>query len=51
MFDHDALGILKPEKKVKTQYNAKGEYFNDFHKWNARYFNDFDENFVVFLVD
>ena len=51
MFDHDALGILKPEKKVKTQYNAKGEYFNDFHKWNARYFNDFCENFVVFLVD
>lgn len=51
MFDHDALGILKPEKKVTTQYNAKGEYFNDFHKWNARYFNDFNENFVVFLVD
>ena len=51
MFDHDALGVLKPERKVKTAYNAKGEYFNDFHKWNARYFNDFDENFVVFLVD
>ena len=51
MFDHDALGILKPERKVKTQYNGKGEYFNDFHKWTARYFNDFDENFVVFLLD
>ena len=51
MFDHDALGILKPERKVKTAYNGKGEYFNDFHKWTARYFNDFDENFVVFLVD
>ena len=51
MFDHDALGVLKPERKVKTQYNGKGEYFNDFHKWTARYFNDFDENFVVFIVD
>ena len=51
MFDHEALGILKPERKVKTQYNGKGEYFNDFHKWTARYFNDFDENFVVFVVD
>ena len=51
MFDHDALGVLKPERKVKTQYNAKGEYYNDFHKWTARYFNDFDENFVVFVVE
>lgn len=51
MFDHDALGILKPERKVTSSYNPKGEYFNDFHKWTARYFNDFDENFVVFLVD
>ena len=51
MFDHDALGIFKPERKVKTAYNGKGEYFNDFHKWTARYFNDFNENFVVFLLD
>lgn len=51
MFDHDACGILKPERKVTTQYNAKGEYYNDFHKWTARYFNDFDENFVVFLLN
>ena len=51
MFDHDALGILKPERKVKTAYNGKGEYYNDFHKWTSRYFNDFDENFVVFLLD
>lgn len=51
MFDHDALGILKPEKKITSSYNPKGEYFNDFHKWTARYFNDFDENFVVFIVD
>lgn len=51
MFDHDALGILKPERKVKTQYNGKGEYFNDFHKWTCRYFNSFSENFVVFILD
>lgn len=51
MFDHDALGVFKPERKVKTEYNGKGEYFNDFHKWNCRYFNDFSENFVCFLLD
>ena len=51
MFDNDALGILKPERKVKTEYNGKGEYFNDFHKWTCRYFNSFSESFVVFLLD
>lgn len=51
MFDHDALGILKPERRVKTQYNGSGEYFNDFHKWESRYFNSFSESFVVFLLD
>lgn len=51
MFDHDALGVFKPERKVKTAYNGKGEYFNDFHKWTARYWNDFCQNFVVFLLD
>lgn len=50
MFDHEALGVMKPERKVKSIYNPKGEYFNDFHKWTARYFNDFDENFVIFLI-
>ena len=50
MFDHNALGVLKPERKVKSIYNPKGEYFNDFHKWTSRYFNDFDENFVLFLI-
>lgn len=50
MFDHNALGVLKPERKVRSIYNPKGEYFNDFHKWTSRYFNDFDENFVIFLI-
>lgn len=51
MFDNDALGVLQPQRKVKTAYNPKGEYFNEFHKWNSRYFNDFNENGVVFLLD
>lgn len=50
MFDRNSLGVLKPERKVKSIYNPKGEYFNDFHKWTSRYFNDFDENFVLFLI-
>ena len=50
MFDNDALGILQPRRKVKSQYNPKGEYYNQFHKWDSRQFNDFNENFVVFLL-
>ena len=51
MFDHEALGVLQPRRKVKTIYNPKGEYFNNFHKWESRQFNDFNENGVVFLLD
>ena len=50
MFDNDALGILQPERKVKSIYNPKGEFYNQFHKWNSRQFNDFNENGVVFLL-
>lgn len=51
MFDHDAVGVLQPDRKVTTAYNPKGEYFNAFHKWRSRFFNDFNENCVVFLID
>lgn len=51
MFDHEALGVLQPRRKVKSIYNPKGEYFNNFHKWESRQFNDFNENGVVFILD
>ena len=51
MFDHEALGVLQPKRKVKSIYNPKGEYFNNFHKWESRQFNDFNENGVVFILD
>lgn len=51
MFDHDALGVLQPKRKTTSIYNPKGEYFNQFHKWESRQFNDFNENMVVFTLD
>lgn len=51
MFDEDAVGILQPRKRVTTQYNPKNETYNDFHKWESRYFCDFNENCVVMLLD
>lgn len=50
MFDHEALGVLQPKRRTTTAYNPKAEYYNEFHKWESRYFNDFQENGVVFLL-
>ena len=51
MFDDDALGVLQPRKRVTTQYNPKIEAYNDFWKWESRYFNDFNEQMLVFVLD
>lgn len=50
MFDRDALGVTNLDRRVTTQYNAKGEFFNNFYKFDAGYFNDLNENFVVFYI-
>lgn len=50
MFDRDALGVNCAETRVTTQYNAKAEFTNYFYKRDARYFNDLNENFVVFYA-
>lgn len=50
MFDSDALGVTNLDKRVTTNYNAKAEFFNNYYKFDAGYFNDLNENFVVFFV-
>lgn len=50
MFDRDALGVTNIGDRVTTNYNAKGEFTNYFYKREAGYFNDTNENFVVFYV-
>lgn len=49
-FDIDALGVSNEKKRVTQNYNAKAEFFNYFNKMDAEYWNDFNENFVVFFV-
>ena len=48
MFDHDALGVCNTERNTTTQWVAKQEFTNYFHKHKASYFNDLSENFIVF---
>ena len=50
IFDHDMLGVNNERNKVTSHYNGKGDFVNYFYKSFARYFNDFDENCVVFIV-
>lgn len=50
LFDREALGVTALNKRVKEHYNAKAEFFNYWYKEDAGYFNDYNENFVVFLV-
>lgn len=50
MFDRDALGVTNLDRRVTTSYNPKAEFFNNWYKFDAGYFNDTNENFVVFFV-
>ena len=50
IFDRDTLGVTNVDRRVTTNYNAKAEFFNEWHKRDAGYFLDLDENFVVFFV-
>jgi hypothetical protein len=51
IFDRDALGVSNFNRRVTSDYNPKGEFYNNWFKADAGYFNDFNENFVVFYVD
>lgn len=50
MFDRDSLGVCCQDRKVNTHYNEKASFYNYFYKQFAGYFNDTNENFVVFYV-
>lgn len=50
MFDRDALGVSNLDRRVTSNYNAKAEFFNNYFKFDAGYFNDTNENFVVFYI-
>ena len=50
MFDKFALGVTNLDQRVTTHYNAKAEFYNNFYKSDAGFFNDLNENFLVFFV-
>lgn len=50
MFDRNAIGVTNLEKRVTSNYNPKAEFYTNFYKFEAGYYNDLNENFVVFYV-
>lgn len=50
MFDREALGVSNLDRRVTTNYNPKAEFYTNFYKFDAGYFNDLNENFIVFFV-
>lgn len=50
IWDRDAVGICNMDSRVTTDYNPKAEFTNYFFKKEAQYFNDLNENFVVFFI-
>lgn len=52
LMDEEAAGISTyGARTATTPYNARGEYMNVWWHFNDRYWNDFTENAVVFLLD
>lgn len=50
MFDRDAMAVANMDRRVTTNYNAKAEFWNEWHKMDAQYLLDLDENIVVFFI-
>lgn len=50
LFDRDAVAVTNFDRRVTTSYNPKADFYNEFFKFDAGYFVDSNENFVVFFV-
>lgn len=50
MFDREAIGVSNLDRRVTTNYNPKAEFYTNFYKFDAGYYNDLNENFVVFFM-
>lgn len=50
MFDSEALGVCNENQRVTTNYNPKAEFYTNWYKVDSSYFNDTNENYVVFYV-
>lgn len=50
MFDDDCVAVCNENKRIKSHYNEKAEFVNEWYKVDCSYFADKNENFVVFYL-
>lgn len=50
IFDRYAVGAANLDRRVTANYNGRAEFFNNWYKFDAGYFNDPNENFILFYV-
>ena len=50
MFDREALGINQYDRRVRTKNIESAEFVNYWYKVENAYFNDLNENMIVFFV-
>ena len=51
LFDTSALGVSCQNPRTTTAVNARAEFYTNFNKYDAMYYNDLNENFVVFMIE
>lgn len=49
LFDRDAIMCCNEDPEVRSQYNADGNFTNFFYCYDASFYNDFDENGIVYV--
>lgn len=49
-FDRDALGVTNLDRRTPGGWNPKAEFYSYYYKYDAGFFNDPNENFVVFFL-
>ena len=50
LFDTSALGVSCQNPRTTTAVNARAEFYTNFNKYDAMYYNDLNENYVVFMI-
>jgi hypothetical protein len=51
MFDRETCGITTINEGVRSIYNPRGRYFNNWYNWRIRSYNDLTENALVIMLD
>lgn len=50
LFDNSALGVSCQNPRTTTAVNARAEFYTNFNKYDAMYYNDLNENYIVFMI-